>query len=134
MADETESNSEPKDTPMIRTKIVALTLAVAATAATAATSANASPHFPRLHRHPGAPQTQDARLTVHVFNPNVVAREVKVDGRVFTLAPHQMLSIKAPAGTNVYAEDAGRLHRKGDVLFAVGPQVQEKTLSLNEIN
>jgi hypothetical protein len=45
-----------------------------------------------------------------------------------------MLSIKAPAGTNVYAEDAGRLHRKGDVLFAVGPQLQEKTLSLNEIN
>ena len=119
---------------MIRTKIVALTLAVAATAATAATSANASPHFPRLHRHPGAPQAQDARLTVHVFNPNVVAREVKVDGRVFTLAPHQMPSIKAPVGTNVYAEDAGRLHRKGDVLFAVGPQLQEKTLSLNEIN
>jgi len=115
---------------MIRTKIVALTLALAATASI---SANALPHFP-MHRHPGASQTQDPRVTVNLVNPDLVARKIKVDNVGYEIQPHHMLSIKAPVGTKVYAGSAGRLHRTGDALFAIEPRLQEKTLYLNEIN
>jgi hypothetical protein len=115
---------------MIRTKIVALTLALAATASI---SANALPHFP-MHRHPGASQTQDARVTVTLVNPNLVARAVKVDNVVYEIQARHVLSIKAPVGTKVYAGNNGRLHHKGDILFAVETRLQDKTLYLNEIN
>jgi hypothetical protein len=112
--------------------VLATSLALLAFTAALAPAAHALPHI-RAHRHPDTSQ-QDTRITVHLFNPNVVPREVMVDGRTYSVAPHQMLSIKAPAGTNVYAGNDGKLHRKGDVLLAVGPQLQEKILSINAIN
>ena len=114
-------------------RVLATSFAAFAFAAVIApSSAHALPHV-RVHRHPVAAQ-QDSRVTVHLFNPNIVPREVAIDGRTFAIAPHQVLSIKAPAGTNIYAGNDGKLHRKGDLLLAVDPQLQEKTLSINAIN
>jgi murein DD-endopeptidase MepM/ murein hydrolase activator NlpD len=115
---------------MIRANLVVLTLALAAAAST---SSFASPRLPKMHHQPPASQP-DTRITVRLFNPNIVAREVKVDGRVYAIQPHETLSIKAPAGTNVYAANDGRLHQKGEVLFPVIPQLQDKTLSINSVN
>ena len=112
---------------MIRTRIVALTLALAATAST---SAYALPHFTGLHRHPAASQ-QDARVNIHLYNRAPMFRDVKVEGKVYTVLPHQTLTIKAPAGTAIYTESTGGLHRKGDLLFAVDPRMQNATLSID---
>jgi len=110
---------------------LAVPVAAFALAATASTSAFAWPHFLTVHRHPSVP---DTRITVNLFNSNSIARQIKVNDRIYTMQAHQALSIKAPAGTNVYAENAGRLHQKGEVLFPVIPQLQDKTLLLNAIN
>jgi hypothetical protein len=108
--------------------VVALTFA-----ATASTSAFAWPHLPFLHRHPAVAQP-DPRVTVHLYNSNDGIRQVMVNDRVYTVNPQHVLSIKAPVGTNVYAKSTGRLHRPGEVLFAIAPQLDEKTLSINAIN
>jgi DNA-binding beta-propeller fold protein YncE len=107
-------------------------VAAFALAGTASTSAFAWPHF-FSHRHPGVLQA-DTRITVNLFNSNSVARQVKINDRIYTMQPHQALTIKAPAGTNVYAENSGRLHQKGEVLFPVIAQLQDKTLLLNAVN
>jgi hypothetical protein len=116
---------------MIRAKLVALSLAFAATAST---SAFAWPHLPKLDRQPSAATQPDTRVTVYLFNPNSSSREVRVGERIYAMQPHETLTIKAPAGTNVYAESTGRLHTKGEVLFPVIPQLQDKTLSFNAVN
>jgi hypothetical protein len=100
---------------------IALVLALGVTAST---SAHALPHFFGVHRHPGDAQSQDSRVTVHISNKGDIFRDIKVGGHVYTVWPHQMLTIKAPAGTAVYTESTGSLHRKGDLLFAVGKQLQ----------
>ena len=113
---------------MIRTRIVALTLALAATAST---SAYALPHFFGLHRHLAASRQLDTRVNLYLYNKGPMFRDVKVDGQVYTVLPHQTLTIKAPAGTAIYTESTGGLHRKGDLLFAVDPRMQNATLSID---
>jgi hypothetical protein len=115
---------------MIRTRIVATKSAtvILALAAIASTSANALPHFGGVHRHPAA---QDGRVTLHLYNKAPLFRDVNVDGHVYTVLPHQSLLIKAPAGTPVYTETTGGLHTKGDLLFSVGTQLQNATVSID---
>jgi hypothetical protein len=112
---------------------LAVPLAALAFTATASTSAFAWPHLPFLHRHRTLAQP-DPRVTVHLYNSNDGIRQIMVNDRVFTMNPHHVLSIKGPVGTNVYAQSAGRLHQRGEVLFAIAPQLDEKTLSINAIN
>jgi hypothetical protein len=112
---------------------LAAPFAALAFAATASTSAFAWPHFSFFHRQSTVAQP-DPRVTVHLYNSNDGIRQIMVNDRVFTMNPHHVLSIKGPVGTNVYAQSAGRLHQRGEVLFAIAPQLDEKTLSINAIN
>jgi hypothetical protein len=114
---------------MIRNKFVALTLALASVASVS-TSAYAFPHF-GLHRNPETAQTQDTRISVVVHNKSSWFRDVKVGDRVYTVMPHASLEIKAPVGTPVYTETTGARHTKGDLLFAVKPELQNKTISID---
>jgi hypothetical protein len=110
---------------MIRTTLPAFVLALAAAAST---SALALPHATGLHRNPPVP---DTRIRVSVYNKGIMFRDVKIGGRVFTVLPHQAILVKAPAGTGVYAASPGATHRPGDLLFAITPDEQNKTIDIN---
>jgi hypothetical protein len=86
-----------------------------------------------LHSHAATAQAQktpDTRLFVQVHNAGLVMEDVKVGGRVYTMHSDGWLQIKAPAGTPVYAASEVFGRRKGDLLFAVTPKVNNKTVTL----
>ena len=70
-------------------------------------------------------------MTVHLTNDGLMFKDVKVDGHVYTVLPNHMIVIKAPVGTPVYAESTGGLHKKGDLLFAISPEMQNKFVKTN---
>ena len=74
-----------------------------------------------LPLHPGASAQQDPRITVQIYNHGGLIQQVRVAGRLYTLMPHDRLTLKAPEGTEAYAASKGFKHRKGDLLFAFTP-------------
>jgi hypothetical protein len=83
-----------------------------------------------LHLHPSAAKSQDTRISVQVFNKGVGLQDLKVDGHIYTVLSHEALTIKAPAGTAVFAASPGYRHRKGDLLFAVTPEMKDAKISI----
>ena len=77
-----------------------------------------------------AKSTPDTRLFVQIHNAGPALEDVKVGGRVYTMHSDGWLQIKAPVGTPVYAESAILGCRKGNVLFAVTPKVNNTTVTL----
>ena len=114
------------------TRTFASSLAILAIAAAMApATANAWPIGKVFHVHPATGQTQDARISVKVYNQAYVFRDVKVDGHVYTVMPHHGLVITAPAGTQVYAASTGFSHRRGDLLLTVTPATKDQTVYIN---
>ena len=115
---------------MNRNRISAVTLfaLVLAFGATASTSAFALPHI-GLHRHPST--EKDGRVTVHVRNTAAMFRDVKIGDKVYTLLAYQALTVTAPAGTQVFAASPGATYRKGELLFAINPQMQNAIVSID---
>ena len=99
--------------------------------AIAPTQASAWPIGKLLHLHPRAVQEQDPRLTVQLYNKSGLVQKVRVAGQIYTLLPHDGLTIKAPEGTEVFAESAGFKHRKGDVLFAFTAKLNGDTVTID---
>jgi hypothetical protein len=127
----TTSNNE--GIPMLRiarTFASSLTI-LAIAAAMAPINANAWPLGKAFHFHSSAEHVQDARITVELINKGIIAQDVKVAGRIYTVMPHEGLTIKAPAGTSVYAASAGMGHRSGDVLVAVAPETKGQIIYFN---
>jgi len=108
-------------------RIFGSSLAVVLLAGVVGPTASASP----LGRHPRAAQTRDTRISLQVYNKGFIFQDVKVAGKIYTVLPHQWLGIKAPAGTEVYTESTSFEHRKGDLLFAVTPEMKGATISIN---
>ncbi|MDP9039731.1 MAG: hypothetical protein M3O02_10735 [Acidobacteriota bacterium] len=108
-------------------KVVALALLLGAAASTS-TAAFALPHM-GLHRHPADPN--DTRVSLVIYNKADMFRDVIIDGHVYTLLSHGSLTVKAPAGTAVYANSTGALHRKGDLLFSVDRAMQDRTIPIS---
>jgi hypothetical protein len=74
---------------------------------------------------------KDARVFVTLVNKSVTFRDVKIDGRNYTMMPHELLAIKAPVGTVVYAASSfGRIHR-GDPLVALTPSLDHSRVAIN---
>ena len=113
-------------TRSIATRIAALVLAAGATAST---SAYALPHF-GLHRHPGAAPAKDKRVTVLVRNDAFIFKDIKINGHVYTVEPHQFLTIQAPQGTEVYADSNGATYHRGDMLFEVSSAMKDAVVPL----
>lgn len=115
---------------MNRSRNYAVTLfaLVLAFGATASTSAYALPHI-ELHRHPST--EKDGRVTVHVRNTATMFRDVKIGDKVYTVLSHHALTVTAPAGTEVFAASPGATYRKGDLLFAINPQMGNAIVSIN---
>jgi hypothetical protein len=74
---------------------------------------------------------KDTRVYVTLVNQCTLFRDVKIDGHNYTMMPHELLAIKAPAGTVVYAASSfGRIHR-GDPLVALTPSLDHSRVTLN---
>ena len=107
-------------------------LAILAIAAVVAPiNAHAWPLGKILHLHPATEHTQDTRITVELFNKGILSQDVKVEGRIYTVEPHQGLAIKAPKGTVVFAASAGLGHRSGDLLIAFAPEISGRVVYFN---
>ena len=78
-----------------------------------------SPLSHLVHLHPKAAQP-DTRISVTLINQASSFRDVKVDGRVYTIGSHGTLTIKAPAGTPVFAESRTFEYRRGDLMLEIG--------------
>jgi hypothetical protein len=99
--------------------------------AIAPTAANAGSVGNLMHPYFAARATKDATVAIKLYNQGVISQDVKVNDKVYTVKPHASVTIKAPAGTQVYAATASANHQPGDVLFAITPQLDGETLSFN---
>jgi hypothetical protein len=111
-----------------RFSVVTIFALVLALGATASTSAYALPHI-EVHRHPDI--RKDGRVMVHVRNRASLFRDVKIGDKVYTVLPYEGLTITAPVGTQVFAASRGANYRKGDLLFAISPQMENATVSID---
>lgn len=114
------------------TRTFASSLAILAIAAAMApVDANAWPLGKAFHLHSATQRPQDSRITVELINKGILSQDVKVDGRIYTVMPHEGLTIKAPPGTSVYAASMGLGHRSGDLLVAVDPETKGRIIYFN---
>ncbi|MDP9049571.1 MAG: hypothetical protein M3O31_02460 [Acidobacteriota bacterium] len=112
------------------TRNFAGSIVLIAGAALAAPSANAWPLGKVLHFHPST-ATKDSRINFQLVNKGHLFQDVNVAGKVYTIMPQQTFTIKAPAGTDVYAASTGIGHRKGELLFEITPQMKGATVSID---
>ena len=99
------------------------------TLAVLALSASATMPFSNpIHLHPKAP---DTRVEVMLYNKADGFRDVKIEGHVYTVMPHQMLDIKAPAGTVVYADSRTLSLKRGDAILTVTDKLNHQRVDLD---
>ncbi|HWB31563.1 MAG TPA: hypothetical protein VG714_00155 [Acidobacteriaceae bacterium] len=70
------------------------------------------------------------QINVHIANKSDEAQSIKVDGRVYTVKPHQSMEVKVPVGSVVYAAGNSTYHQDGDKLITVTPQLKDGTINL----
>ena len=81
--------------------------------------------------HDLRPSTKDARVFVTLVNKSPLFRDVTIDGHKYTVMPNDLLTVKAPAGTVVYAASRyGKTHT-GDPLLELVPSMDHSRVSLN---
>jgi hypothetical protein len=74
---------------------------------------------------------KDARVFVTLVNKSPVFRDVSIDGHTYTLLPNELLAVKGPTGTKVYAASAfGKCHR-GDALVELTPSLNHSRVGIN---
>jgi hypothetical protein len=80
--------------------------------------------------HDIRPTKKNARVYVTLVNKATWFRDVTIDGRTYTVLPNEMLAVKAPVGTMVYAgSEFGRYHR-GDALLELTPSLDNSRVSI----
>ena len=78
-----------------------------------------------------ATHKKDTRVFVTLVNKSVTFRDVTVDGQKYTLLPHELLTVKGPVGTTVYAASSyGRTHT-GDALVQLEPSLDHARVNLD---
>jgi hypothetical protein len=72
---------------------------------------------------------KDGRVFVTLQNKGVTFLDVKIGDHTYTMQPHDLLTVKGPAGTVVYAASSfGKIHR-GDALVALTPAIDHSKIS-----
>jgi hypothetical protein len=107
-----------------RNGILANSLAIVLLAGSMAPATDNAWPLGRSLQSPPITQSSAAPITFRLVNKGSGVRQVKVAGRVYTLMPHDALSITVPEGTEVFAVGKGFGHRDGDLLFAVTPSLK----------
>lgn len=93
-------------------------------------SAAVSPFSNLVHMHPHAARN-DGRCSITLYNNASGFRDVKVSGQVYTVEPKHLLTIKAPAGTMVYADSRTPTMKRGDLVVEVSAAVDNTRVVLN---
>jgi hypothetical protein len=106
---------------MLRT----LTLLALSACTVASASAAGTNHDLRLKHK------KDTRIFVTLVNKSVTFRDLTIDGHSYTMLPHDLLTVKAPAGTVVYAGSAFGRYRRGDALVALTPSMDHSRVAIN---
>jgi hypothetical protein len=101
------------------------TLLALSVCSVASASAAVSNHDLQAHH------AKDARVYVTLVNKSVTFRDVKIDGHIYTLQPHELLAVKGPAGTVVYAASTFGKYHRGDTLVALTPSLNHSRISIN---
>lgn len=74
---------------------------------------------------------KDTRVFVTLENKSTVFRDVTIADHTYTLQPHELLDVKGPAGTVVYAASSfGKIHR-GDTLVELAPSMNHSRIAIN---
>ncbi|MGB9418649.1 MAG: hypothetical protein WCB58_20215 [Acidobacteriaceae bacterium] len=74
---------------------------------------------------------KDGRVYVTLVNKSTLFRDVTIDGHKYTVLPDDLLTVKAPVGTVVYAASRyGKTH-SGDPLVELVPSMDHSRISLN---
>lgn len=92
-------------------------------------SAAVSPLSKLVHMHPHMAHA-DSRVSFTIRNQAPIFQDVKVAGRSYTLQPHAGLTIKAPVGTVVYSDSSTGVHKRGEVVADVTPQLSNQIMEL----
>ncbi len=71
------------------------------------------------------------RIAVHLVNKGNDAQDIKVDGRIYAVKPHDGLQVKVPVGAVVYAAGASVRYHDGDKLLSVTPDMKDKIIYFN---
>lgn len=91
-------------------------------------SAVVSPFSHGVHLHP---HPVDDRVSITLMNKSMMFRDVTIGGQTYTINARTTLSIKAPAGTLVYAGNPTPQFKRGDVVLEVSPKLNGQTIYLN---
>lgn len=75
--------------------------------------------------------TPDTRISLTLVNKADQFRDVTIQGHTYTMGAHELLRIKAPAGTVVYAASTALKFHRGDVVVSLQPSLNDTTISLN---
>ena len=105
---------------MIYTSLAVLTLSA---------SAAVSPLSKLVHLHPHSAQP-DTRVTLTIHNSSPLFQDVKVEGHTYTVWSHHGLTIKAPAGTVIYADSFNGPRKRGDVIAQLDASLDKKAIEL----
>jgi len=97
--------------------------------AMAPASAHAWPIGKLFHLHPSADQNRDAAINVQFYNAGRMFQDVLVEGKIYTVKPHEYLRVTAPSGTPVFAASSTLGYRRGDLMFAINPKMNDKTIA-----
>jgi hypothetical protein len=111
-------------------RVLTSSLALVLIAGALSPVANAWP-LGKAHLHPGSDDAQAALVAVQFHNKGASEQAVKVNGTVYSVPASQSVTIKAAAGTQVFADTAGQGYNKGDVLYVVRGDLKGATVSFN---
>ena len=79
----------------------------------------------------GLNHKKDARVFVTLVNKDPVFRDVKIGGHIYTVMPNELLTVKGPAGTMVYAASRYGKIQRGDALLELTPAMDHSRISLD---
>jgi hypothetical protein len=89
-------------------------------------SAAVNPFTNLVHLHPKQAQT-DTRVTVSLYNKGPMFCDVNT----YTVRSKGLLSIKAPAGTVIYADSRTMDHKRGDTILDITPNLNNQQVVID---
>lgn len=104
---------------------------LASLAVLAMSASAAAPSLNNLvHLHPHATRT-DSRVVLTLYNTAHTFRDVRIDGKTYTVQPNHTLDLRAPEGTRIYADSLASHAHRGDILLEVTPKLNHQKIDLN---
>ena len=91
-------------------------------------TAPASPFANLVHLHPHT--NPDTRVTLTLINRAHSFRDVNVDGHAYTIPSGQVLVVRAPIGTRIYAGSPTPTLHRGDLMLEVSAESADRNIPI----